>query len=78
MLTARPTKRDKTNRFNLNLLFDVFDDDKPVGNVVFNKGPLTADITLGGKTYTVAHDTSGDDQPLYQALTRAVTGREKP
>jgi hypothetical protein len=78
MLTARPTKRDKTNRFSLNVLFDIFDDDKPFGAVVFDKANLTATITLGGKTYTVAHDTSGDDERLYQALIRAFAGSEKP
>jgi hypothetical protein len=78
MLTARPTKRDKTNRFSPNLLFDIFDDDKPFGNLAFDKGPLTAIITLGGKTYTMAHDPSGDDERAYQALTRVLAGREKP
>jgi len=78
MLTARPTKRDKTNRFSLNVLFDIFDDDKPFGKLVFDKGNLTATITLGGKTYTMAHDPSGDDEPAYQALIRAFAGREKP
>jgi hypothetical protein len=78
MLTARPTKRDKTNRFSLDVLFDIFDDDKPFGAVVFDKTNLAATVTLGGKTYTMTHDPSGDDERLYQALIRAATGREKP
>jgi hypothetical protein len=57
MLTARPTKRDKTNRFSTDLLFDIYADDRPIGPLVFVKKNLTATLSLEGKIYTVAHDS---------------------
>jgi hypothetical protein len=78
MFTLRPTKRDKTNRFSMDMLFEVFADDRPIGPFVFVKKSLTATLTLEGKTYTVAHDRSQDIDRLGSALIRAVTGGEKP
>ncbi len=79
MLTARPTKRDKTNRFSLDLLFDILDDDKAFGKVVFDKTNLAATIALADTAYAMVHDSSGDgDERLHQALIRMVAGGEKP
>jgi hypothetical protein len=78
MLTTRPTKRDKTNRFSRNMLFDIVDDGKPLGSLVFEPKTLRASIALGDKTYTVERATDRQDERLYEALIRVVTGAEKP
>lgn len=78
MLTTRPTKRDKTNRFSRNLLYDIFDEDRPVGGLVFEPKTLRAAITLDGKSYTVERAADRHDERLYQALIRVMTGGEKP
>jgi hypothetical protein len=78
MLTTRPTKRDKTNRFSRDLLFDIFDDDRPIGTLVFEKRSLTATLKLDAKTYTVTHDSAWDIDRLGSALIRAITGQAKP
>ena len=77
MLTTRSTKRDNANRFSRDMLFDIFDDDRPVGTLVFEKANLTATITLGGRIWTVAHDSSQDIDRLGPALIRVITGRPK-
>ena len=51
MLTTRAGKRDKTSAFG-DLIFDILDEGKPIGSVVFDKKALAAAITVDGKAYT--------------------------
>lgn len=79
MLTARGTKRDKSSLFNTrDLLFDILDEGKPIGTVVFDKNALSAAIGLDGRTFTVARAGDRHEERLYQALIRVMTGAEKP
>ena len=45
MLTTRPTKREKGGAFNTDVMFDILDEGKQIGSVVFDKTVLAAAIT---------------------------------
>jgi hypothetical protein len=76
MLTTRAGKRDKTSAFG-DLIFDILDEGKPIGSVVFDKKLLAAAITVDGKAYSVARAREHNEM-LHQALIRVMTGAEKP
>lgn len=78
MLTTRRTKRDKVGFFNSDIMFDILDDGRPVGSLVFPLQALRAVIALGGKSYTMERASELPDERLYQALRRVMTGGEKP
>ena len=79
MLTTRSAKRDNTGGlFSANMMFDILDEDRPIGTLVFDRKALKAAITVAGKDYTVARVSDRHDERLYQALIRVVTGGEKP
>ena len=78
MLTTRAAKRDKVGVFNTDLMFDILDEGKPIGSLVFNKKVMKAAITVDGKDYTVARLSEQHDERLYQALIRVMRGSEKP
>jgi hypothetical protein len=77
MLTTRAAKRDKTSAFG-DLMFDILDEGKPIGSVVFDKKVLAAAITVDGKAYSVARAREQHNEMLHQALIRVMTGAEKP
>jgi hypothetical protein len=60
------------------LLFDIFDDDKPIGCLVLELKTLRATITIGIETYTSERIGDRQDERLYQALIRVMWGGEKP
>ncbi len=37
MLTTRSSKRDKTSAFNTDMMFDILDEGRPIGSLVFDK-----------------------------------------
>ena len=78
MLTTRPAKRDNVGFFNTDLMFDVLDEGKPIGSLVYDKKKLGAAITLDGRSYIVARASDRHDERLYEALIRVVTGGSKP
>jgi hypothetical protein len=78
MLTTRRAKRDRSTFFSTDLMFDILDQDAPIGSLVYDKKKLAATITLGGSVYTVARVSDRPDERIYQALIRVVTGGEKP
>jgi hypothetical protein len=78
MLTTRPAKRDNVGFFNTDLMFDVLDEGRPIGSLVYDKKVLRAAIAIDGKSYTSARASDRPDERLYQALIRAMTGGEKP
>jgi len=78
MLTTRSAKRDKVSVFNTDLMFDILDEGKPIGSLVFDKKAMRAAITVDGKDYTLARVSERHDEMLYQALIRVMTGAEKP
>ncbi len=75
MLTTRPAKRDKAGFLSTALMFDVLDEGKPIGGLVFGK---ETSITLDGKSYSVQRMNDKPDEMLYQALIRVLSGSEKP
>ncbi len=77
MLTTRAGKRDKTSAFG-DLIFDILDEGKPIGSLVFDKKVLAAAITVDGKAYSVARAREQHNEMLHQALIRVMTGAEKP
>ncbi len=78
MLTTRGTKRDKRPLFDDDMLFDILDEGRPIGSLVYDKEKLVAAITLDGKDYSVARSSDRPDERAYQALIRVMTGAEKP
>ena len=78
MLTTRSAKRDKVSAFNTDMMFDVLDEGRPIGSLVFDKKAMKAAITVDGKDYTVARISERHDEMLYQALIRVITAAEKP
>jgi hypothetical protein len=78
MLTTRSAKRDKVSAFNTDMMFDVLDEGRPIGSLVFDKKAMKAAITVDGKDYTVARVSERHDEMLYQALIRMITAAEKP
>ena len=77
MLTTRAGKRDKTSAFG-DLIFDILDEGKPIGSLVFDKKVLAAAITVDGKAHSVARAREQHNEMLHQALIRVMTGAEKP
>jgi hypothetical protein len=78
MLTTRAAKRDNVGFFNTDLMFDILDEGKPIGSLVYDKKKLAATITLDGKSYTVARVSDRHDERVYEALIRVMTGGERP
>ena len=78
MLTTRSAKRDKVGLFNTDMMFDILDEGRPIGSLVFNKKAMKAAITVDGKDYAVARVSERHDERPYEVLFRIVTGREKP
>ena len=78
MLTTRSTKRDKATFFSTDMMFDILDEGKPVGTLVFDRKIYAATIKLGDRTYKVARASEWPDEKVYQALIRVMTGAEKP
>jgi hypothetical protein len=78
MLIAHAGKRDKVGLFNTDLLYDILEDDKVIGHLVYDKKNLRGSLTLGNETYTIARATDRPEERLYQALARMLTGGEKP
>ena len=78
MLTTRSSKRDKTSAFNTDMMFDILDESRPIGSLVFDKKAMKATIAIDGKDYTVARVSERHDERLYEALIRVMTAAEKP
>jgi len=72
MLTTRSSKRDKTSAFNTDMMFDILDESRPIGSLVFDKKAMKAAITV------VARVSERHDERLYEALIRVMTAAEKP
>jgi hypothetical protein len=77
MLTAKGSKRDRTNRFKLGMLFDIFDGDKLVGKLSCNMGATQATLTVDDKPYTMAATEAETDEPLAGLLRQHTEGRAK-
>jgi hypothetical protein len=78
MLTTRVTKRDKSNFFNTDLMYDILDEGNPIGSLVYDKKVLRAAITLDGKSYTVERASDRPNERIDEVLVRMVKGAEKP
>src|SRR5258708_5739944 len=78
MLTTRSSKRDKTSAFNTDMMFDILDEGRPIGSLIFDKKAMKAAITVEGKDYSVARVSERHDERLYEALIRVMTAAEKP
>ncbi len=78
MLTTRPAKRDKVGFFNTDLMFDILDEGRPIGSLVYDKKVMRAKIAIHDENYTVERAGDRPDERLYQALVRVMTGGEKP
>ena len=78
MLTTRSSKRDKVGLFNTDMMFDILDEGRPIGGLVFDKKAMKASITVDGKDYSVARVSERHDERLYEALIRVMTAAEKP
>jgi hypothetical protein len=77
MLAARPSKRTGSDRFANDLRFDIVDGETALGKVIYDRGKLTAAITLGEEAFAVERTVAVDDDRLYQAVARALTGAGK-
>jgi hypothetical protein len=78
MLTARASKRKGTPFSIHDLRFDILDEGKPIGNLIYDKRDMRAALTLDGKAYRAEHATEQQDERLYQTLIRVLAGGEKP
>ncbi len=78
MLTTLPGKRDNVGFFNTDLIFDVLDDEKPVGSLVYDKKQMRATITIGARSYRMERAEDRPDETLYRQLVRMFQGGEKP
>jgi hypothetical protein len=78
MLTTRAAKRDKASAFNTDMMFDILDEGRPIGSLVFDKKAMKAAITVDAKEYTVARAREQHNEMLHQALIRMITAAEKP
>src|SRR5260370_8171105 len=78
MLTTRSSKRDKTSAFNTDMMFDILDESRPIGSLVFDKKAMKASITVDGKDYTVARVSDRHDERLYEALIRGLPAPPTP
>ena len=73
-MPASATRRARSR----DLIFDILDEGKPIGSLVFDKKVLAAAITVDGKAYSVARAREQHNEMLHQALIRVMTGAEKP
>jgi len=78
MLTARASSRKGTPFSIHDLRFDILDEDKPIGNLIYDKRDMRAALTLDGNTYTAERATDRSDERLYQTLLRVLAGGAKP
>ena len=78
MLTARASKRTGTPFSIHDLRFDILDEGKPIGILIYDKRDMRALLSLDGKTYRAQHSTDRQDEQLYQTLIRVLAGGEKP
>jgi hypothetical protein len=78
MLTTRPANRDKVSFLNLDLRLDLLDDDRPIGQLVYERKPRRGTLTHGERRYIMARSSEQPDEKLYQALFRVATDSGKP
>ncbi len=78
MLVAQPGKRDNAGFFSTDLIYDIVDEGKEIGRLVYSKKELRGSLTLGDEAYRIERLTGARDERLYQALIRVMTGGAKP
>lgn len=78
MLTTRASKRKGTPFSIHDLRFDILDEGKQIGTLVYDRRDMGAAITLDGKSYTAQYSTDEHDEMLYQTLIRVLSGGAKP
>ena len=78
MLTTRPSKRKGTPFSIHDLRFDILDEGRPIGTLIYDKRDQRAAVTLEDKAYTVERATDRPDERLYQALIRVLSAGAKP
>lgn len=78
MLIARPSKRTAAEQFANDLRFDILAGDQPRGRLTGDRKSLGATFGLDDRRYTVEHTRGAEEERVYQAATRLVTGRPPP
>lgn len=78
ILTTRGTKRDSTNRFKVDVRFDILDDGKPIGQLVCALGAAEGTLTFDNNIYTIAPVNAGTARPLYQRVLGKIAWDAKP
>jgi hypothetical protein len=78
MLTTRPSKREGTPFSIHDLRYDILDEGKPIGALVYDRRDMRAALTLDGMAYRAEHSTDQQDERLYQTLIRVLAGGAKP
>jgi hypothetical protein len=78
MLTTRASKRKGTPFSIHDLRFDILDEGKPIGNLIYDKRDMSAALMLDGETFAAARAMDRPDERLYQTLIRVLSGGEKP
>jgi hypothetical protein len=70
MLTTRGAKRDKTSRFKADRRLDVFDDGKPIGQLVCDIAATQCSLTLHDNLYTLEFTDGQNDERLARLLAQ--------
>ena len=78
MLEARPAKRDATNRFSRDVRYAVYEADAAIGALVYDIKSESATLDVRGQAFAAARERKRQDEVLYQAALRKLSGGEKP
>ena len=78
MLEARPAKRDAANRFSRDVRYDVYEADAAIGALVYDIKSESGTLNVRGQAFTAARERKRQDELLYQAALRKLSGGEKP
>ncbi len=78
MLEARPSKRDQAHRFTRDARFDIFEGETAIGALVYDIKAEVATLTVRGEDFDATRERKRQDERLYQAAVRKLSGGEKP
>jgi hypothetical protein len=78
VLEARPAKRDAANRFSRDVRYEIYEADAPIGALVYDIKSERATLTIRGRPFTAARERPRQDEAVYRAAMRKLSGAEKP
>jgi hypothetical protein len=78
MITTRRGKREGRGLFSHELVFDLLEEERPIGRLVYDGRERRGTLALGERSFVIARRSQRGDELPYQMLLRLLTGRPKP